>query len=160
MVLMLVSQLDRSPFPEVTVCAVTYQVSQRIQLLPHQTALASPPRHLAIHEVEKQSKGHEPQCCPNRAKGIRWAKAVAHGANDGHEAAKTCRGAHARSGQRMDERESLGGRRRSRKAIKPRTVQFRNQVGEVEGSAQKGFTGLADPAISGNYCNLRPRGSE
>jgi len=74
-----VGKLSRGP---------TYQIRQRIQLLPHQAALPSPPRHLPIHEVEEKPKRHESERCPYWAVGVCGAEAVSHGAEDGHKAAK------------------------------------------------------------------------
>ena len=69
----------------------TYQIRQTVQLLPHQAALPPPPRHLAIHEVEKQSKGDERKGDVDVRVPVRRAQGVAQGGEDGHEAAETLR---------------------------------------------------------------------
>ena len=69
----------------------TYQIRQRIQLLPHQTALTPPPRDLPIHKVEEEPKRHECQRCPYVAIGVWGAETVAHGGEDGHETAEAWR---------------------------------------------------------------------
>ena len=74
--------------PAVEGVARTHQISKRIQLLAHQTALVPPPCNLAIHEIEEEAKGHEGEGCPYGAKRIWWSQAVAHGGDDGHEAAE------------------------------------------------------------------------
>lgn len=68
----------------------TYKISKRIQLLAHQTALLAPSRDLAIHEVEEQAEGHEGQRRPEVAVVGGVAEAVAHGGEDGHDAAEAC----------------------------------------------------------------------
>lgn len=72
----------------------SYQISQRIQLLSHQTTLLSPPRDFAVHEVEKQAEGDEGQRDVDGAIGCRGAETVAHRGQDGHEAAEACRDVH------------------------------------------------------------------
>lgn len=66
----------------------TYEIGQGIQLLAHQTALFPPPRDLAVHEVEEEAKGHEGEGEPHGRVGLRVPQAVAHGGEDGHEAAE------------------------------------------------------------------------
>ena len=66
---------------------ITYQIRQRIQLLPHQTALLPPPRHHTIKEVEEHAQRHEGEGEPEAA-GVAGVDAVAHGGGDGHEAAE------------------------------------------------------------------------
>jgi len=66
----------------------TYQICQRVQLLPHQTALAPPPSHLAIHEIKEQSEGHESQRSVHIAEGVWGPETVTQGGEDGHEAAE------------------------------------------------------------------------
>ena len=68
----------------------THQISQRIQLLPHQTALLPPPCHLPIHEVEEETKGYKRKGDIDGAVGVGRAETVAHGGEDGHEAAESC----------------------------------------------------------------------
>lgn len=67
---------------------LTYQISQRIQLLPHQTALPPPPRDLAIKKVEKQPKRHKRQRRPHIPQLAGRAGHVAHGGEDGQYAAE------------------------------------------------------------------------
>lgn len=66
----------------------TYQIGQRIQLLAHQTALLPPPGHLAVHEIEEEPEGYEGEGEVYVTVGCRGAEAVAHGREDGHEAAE------------------------------------------------------------------------
>lgn len=66
----------------------TYQIRQRIKLLPHQAALVPPSRDLAIEEIEEQPKRHERQRHPYVGRLVRRAHAVAHRGEDGHDAAE------------------------------------------------------------------------
>lgn len=66
----------------------TYQIGQRIQLLAHQTALLPPSGDLAVHEIEEEPKGYEGEGEVHVTVGCRGAEAVAHGREDGHEAAE------------------------------------------------------------------------
>ncbi|KAI4210193.1 MAG: hypothetical protein LQ351_006947 [Letrouitia transgressa] len=103
----------------------TNQISQRVQLLTHQTALLPPPRNFSVHEIEEEAKGHEREGCPYWAVCIRGSEAVAHGREDRHEAAEACQ---------------KGGRKgKSVKGVigmihKAYTVQFCDEVREVESS--------------------------
>ena len=69
----------------------THQVCEAVQLLAHQAALAAPPRHLAVHEVEEQPERHEGEGRPRVGERGRRAEAVAQRAEDGHEAAEACK---------------------------------------------------------------------
>jgi len=42
----------------------TYEISKRVQFLPHETALLPPPSHFAIEEVKEKTERHESQCHP------------------------------------------------------------------------------------------------
>ena len=100
----------------------TYQIRQRIQLLPHQTALTPPPRDLPIHKVEEEPERHECQRCPYVTVGVWGAKTVAHGREDGHETAKAWRiVSHVQT-------SGLEGSKGEQ------TIEFGNQVSEVESS--------------------------
>ena len=66
----------------------THQIGQRIQLLAHQTALLPPPGHLAVHEIEEEPEGYEGEGEVYVTVRCRGAEAVAHGREDGHEAAE------------------------------------------------------------------------
>ena len=65
-----------------------YQISQRIQFLPHQTALPPPARDFPIEEIEEQSQWHESEGDVEVGGGGGGAEAVAHGGEDGGEAAE------------------------------------------------------------------------
>lgn len=67
----------------------TNQISKRIKLLPHQATLPPPPRNLPVHEIEKQPKRHERQRRPQVSVCARGPETVAHGGEDGHDAAET-----------------------------------------------------------------------
>ena len=78
----------------------TNQVRETVQLLAHQAALAAPPRHLAVHEVEEQAERHERQRRPRVAERARRPEAVPQRAEDGHEAAEAC-------GEKGSERDAV-----------------------------------------------------
>lgn len=100
----------------------TYQIRQRIQLLPHQTALTPPPRDLPIHKVEEEPERHECQRCPYVTVGVWGPETVAHGREDGHETAKAWRiVSHVQT-------SGLEGSKGEQ------TIEFSNQVSEVESS--------------------------
>jgi hypothetical protein len=67
----------------------TYQISQRIQFLSHQTALFPPPRNLPIHEVEEQAKRHKRKRSPEITEGTRLAETIPHRRKDRHYATET-----------------------------------------------------------------------
>lgn len=66
----------------------TYQISQRIQLLPHQTTLPPPPRDLPIKEVEKQPQRHQRQRSPQIPQLAGGTGHIPHRGEDGHDAAQ------------------------------------------------------------------------
>lgn len=66
----------------------THQICQRIELLAHQTTLASSSRYHAVEEVEEQPERHEPQRHPQVAFVTR-IDAVSHRGRDGHEPTKS-----------------------------------------------------------------------
>lgn len=78
-------------FPEVSLCheapviTVAYQVSQRIQFLPHQRRLLSPSCDLAVEEIKEKAQWHEPQCQPQVCQIFGVRKAIAHRREDGHD---------------------------------------------------------------------------
>ena len=58
--------------------------------MSHETALLSPSRNFAVHEVEEKSEGHESERGPYRCVCVRRTKAIPHGAEDGHETTEAC----------------------------------------------------------------------
>lgn len=66
----------------------TYQVSQRIQLLPHHAALLAPARDAAVHEVEEQAGGQEGEGEVEVSLVGGVAEAVPQRREDGHDAAE------------------------------------------------------------------------
>jgi hypothetical protein len=72
--------------PQTASFSPTYQIGQRVQLLPHHAAFLPPARHLAVHEVEEETKREEGQRGPEIAERRRFAEAVAHRREDGHDA--------------------------------------------------------------------------
>lgn len=48
-----------------------YQISERVQLGTHQTALLPPSRNHAVEEVEEEAERHESQSRPNVAR-VMW----------------------------------------------------------------------------------------
>lgn len=69
---------------------MTYEISQGVEFLPHETALLPPPRDFAVHEVEEEAEGHEGEGEPHGGVGGGGTEAVAHGGEDGHETAEAC----------------------------------------------------------------------
>jgi hypothetical protein len=57
----------------------TYQISQRVQFLAHQTTLLPPSRNLPIHKVKEQAERHERQRSPEISVVIRLAETIPHG---------------------------------------------------------------------------------
>lgn len=89
--------LTNSPRIRLSACTVhgvrgsglAYQVSERVELLAHETALAPPARDLAIEGVEEEAKGQEGQSPPNIVDLVRVvAEGVSKGRDYGHDAAK------------------------------------------------------------------------
>jgi hypothetical protein len=54
----------------------TYQISQRVKLLTHQTTLVPPPRNPSIEEIKEHAKREEVQRHPDIFVVVRIAKAV------------------------------------------------------------------------------------
>jgi hypothetical protein len=70
---------------------VTYQISERIELLAHERGLLPPARYLSVHEVEGQAQGDETECPVEVGVVCGVAlDAVAEGGEDGHDAAEAC----------------------------------------------------------------------
>ena len=67
---------------------MVYQIRQRIKLLTHQATLLPPPRDLSIHEIEEQTERHESQRGPEIGMCGGGTETIAHGGEDGHDAAK------------------------------------------------------------------------
>lgn len=69
--------------------SITYQISQRIQFLTHQTALPSPPSNLTIHEIKEEAERHKRQRGPQIAIVCRLAETVSKTGEDGHDTAES-----------------------------------------------------------------------
>lgn len=69
----------------------TYEISERVQLLAHQTRLLPPPRYLAVHEVEEQAQRYEAEGEVQVGVVVRVVlEAVAERRHDRHDAAEAC----------------------------------------------------------------------
>lgn len=66
-----------SPALPVSYVKISYQISQRVELCSHQTALFPHAGDHAVEKVEEKTKGHEAQGGPCMS-GVRWGEAVAH----------------------------------------------------------------------------------
>lgn len=98
----------------------THKVRQTVQLLAHQTALSPPSGNLAIHKVEKESKGHESQRRPNISIIVRGTETVLHAADNGHETAEPY--FHASLVLALQDGKYKGGEG---------TIQFSDQIGQM-----------------------------
>jgi hypothetical protein len=71
----------------------TYQISERVQLLTHQTSLLPPPGDLAVHKIEEQAERDKAQREVQVCIVVRVVlNAVTQRGEDGHYATKTYSG--------------------------------------------------------------------
>lgn len=112
--------------------AGTYQVCERVQLLSHETALLPPPRNLAVKSIKEEAKRQETQRQPEMTERVGVAQAIAQGGEYRHDAAEAW--SRVPTSKRGSYTATVGRRRRS---VGVRTVEERDEVGEVHGAHER-----------------------